>query len=536
MYYVRQLTRCVNHLIPVLSQEANYTRIMKISKYILLLGVAMSLTASAQQINPITQAMLDGYEQLLKENPNDYFTLYERASQYYRLSRYDMALNDIKRSIAATPAKEKDQLAAEYSLCADIYIQLKEYKPALDAVDSALKLTPNSYPLLYMKGNICLYLNDLVQAESMFKAMARVQSRSQEAMFGLAKIAVLQGDFAKAEEYMSQAEKLDPANYLTYCRLGDLHREMKLERQSAADYISAFCLNNSSERPMAAMIDLALVNYPAAAEAIDYALSHTGNTVPLYFLKGNIALTNGHYSDAYEAYRHLTDNKETATVTLAPAMAKICLGLGHLREADDYANQALKASNSEMNNLTKAYIEEAKGNIASAIIYAKNALRANPQSAYAAVEAASLLMADKNYAEALSILNEAILGHPEDVSLMLLRGYLNGNGLSGAAPSTLDYVRAANISVNSDTDLTCRAIAQSLSGKKLDAAATIAPILSKADRDASAAVLAAQYFLNDGDRTSATKYMEIAGQLGFEDAYILQYSVNPIFSLKALNK
>ncbi len=88
---------------------------MKISKYILLLGVAMSLTASAQQINPITQAMLDGYEQLLKENPNDYFTLYERASQYYRLSRYDMALNDIKRSIAATPAKEKDQLAAEYS-------------------------------------------------------------------------------------------------------------------------------------------------------------------------------------------------------------------------------------------------------------------------------------------------------------------------------------------------------------------------------------------------------------------------------------
>ena len=59
-----------------------------------------------------------------------------------------MALNDIKRSIAATPAKEKDQLAAEYSLCADIYIQLKEYKPALDAVDRALKLTPNSYPLL----------------------------------------------------------------------------------------------------------------------------------------------------------------------------------------------------------------------------------------------------------------------------------------------------------------------------------------------------------------------------------------------------
>lgn len=509
---------------------------MKISKYVLLLSAAMALTASAQQINPITQAMLDGYEQLLKENPNDYFTLYERASQYYRMSRYDMALNDIKRSIAVTPAKEKDQLAAEYSLCADIYIQLNEYQQALAAVDSALMLSPNSYPLLYMKGNICLYLNDLTQAESMFRAMTRVQSRSQEAMFGLAKIAVLQGEFSKAEEYMSQAEKLDPANYLTYCRLGDLHREMKLERQSAADYISAFCLNNSSERPMAAMIDLASVNYPAAAEAIDYALSHTGNTVPLYFLRGNIALTNGHYNDAYEAYRHLTDNKETATVALAPAMAKICLGLGRLREADDYANQALKASNNEMNNLTKAYIEEANGNFASAIIYAKNALRANPQSASAAMEAASLLIADKNYSEAFSILNDAILSSPEDVRLMLLRGYLNANGLSGAAPSTLDYVRAANMPVTSDTDITYRAIAQSLAGKKLDAAATFSPILSKADKDASAAVLAVQYFLNDGDRTSATKYLEIARSLGFEDAYMLQYSVNPVFSLRTLTK
>lgn len=507
---------------------------MKISRYILLFGAAVALTASAQQINPLTQAMLDGYEQLLKENPNDYFTLYERASQYYRLSRYDMALNDIKRSIAATPAKEKDQLASEYSLCADIYIQLKEYPQALDAVDNALKLTPGSYPLLYMKGNICLYLNDLTQAESMFKAMTRVQSRSQEAVFGLAKVAVLRGDFTKAEEYLGEAEKLDPANYLTYCRLGDLHREMKLERQSAADYISAFCLNSSSERPMAAMIDLASVNYPAAVEAIDYALTHTSNSVPLYFLRGNIALTNGHYNDAYEAYRHLTDNKETATVTLAPAMSRICLGMGSLREADGYASQALRASNNEANNLTKARIEEANGNFASALIYARNALRINPRSQAAALEAASLLIADKNYTEALTLLNDAILNNPGDAALMLMRGYINGNGLSGAAPSTLDYVRAANLPAETDTDVAYKAIAQSLAGKKLDANATIAPILAKADTDMNAAVLAAQYFLNDGDKAAASKYLEAARRLGFEDAYILSYSVNPLFSLKSL--
>ena len=499
-----------------------------------MLGAALSLAASAQQINPITQAMLDGYDQLLKENPKDYFTYYERASQYYRLSRYDLALNDIKKSIEYTPAKEKSQLASEYSLCADIYTQLKEYDNALTAVDKALQLSPNNYPLLYMKGNICLYLNDLPSAKSAFQAMMRVQSRSQEALIGLAKVAIMEGNNSQATTYIEQAEKLDPANYLTYCRVGDLHRDMKMDKQAAADYISAFCLNTSSERPMSAMLSLSHSNYEAAIEAVDYALSQTSNSIPLNFLRGNIALSNGRYADAYESYRQLTDNKENDTSRLSPTMAQICLGLGNLQEADSYANEALRLADNEQANLLKARIEESVGNYPSALIYADKALRINNQSVPAAIESAILQMASGDYQSAYRQLSDALLVNPSERELLLLRAYLLKNYLDNAAQAASDYSRAATGDATESIEIAYKAAAQNLAGRSLDAQTTISSLIERAQADTESALAAAIYFMNIGDPANAAKYKELAGNLGYEDAYVLSLSINPVSALKAV--
>ena len=81
---------------------------MKILRPFCMLAVGASLFCSAQQINPITRAMLNGYNEILQQNPKDYNTLYERAAQYYRISQYDNALNDLTKAIEYTPAKEKD--------------------------------------------------------------------------------------------------------------------------------------------------------------------------------------------------------------------------------------------------------------------------------------------------------------------------------------------------------------------------------------------------------------------------------------------
>lgn len=126
----------------------------------LLIGsaICVAMAGNAQQINPMTRAVLNGYQEVLDENPKDYQTLYERAGQYYRLDMYNEALVDIIKAIDYTPAKETIMKSNEYSLLADIYIQTKEYEKALSAVQSALDITPGDYALVYKKGNICLYL------------------------------------------------------------------------------------------------------------------------------------------------------------------------------------------------------------------------------------------------------------------------------------------------------------------------------------------------------------------------------------------
>ena len=123
---------------------------MKFKSLLLSVALMAAPAAFAQQISPLTKAVLRGYEEILRENPQDYSTLYQRATQYYNLSMYDNALVDIIKALDYTPAKEKELRLDEYSMLADIYIQTKEYDKAMSAVDNALALAPQDYALLYI--------------------------------------------------------------------------------------------------------------------------------------------------------------------------------------------------------------------------------------------------------------------------------------------------------------------------------------------------------------------------------------------------
>ena len=79
---------------------------MKIRNLFIIGCMAIALSSNAQQISPLTKAVLNGYKALLQENPKDYETLYQRGIEYYKLSLYDQALSDIAKALEYTPAKE----------------------------------------------------------------------------------------------------------------------------------------------------------------------------------------------------------------------------------------------------------------------------------------------------------------------------------------------------------------------------------------------------------------------------------------------
>lgn len=506
---------------------------MKLRNIAICAALSTAACLSAQQIDPITKAVLDGYEVTLKENPGDYETLYQRAAQYYTLSMYDNALADISRAISATPAKESALRVSEFSLLADIQTQLKEYQKALEAIDEALKINPSSYPDLYRKGNILLHLKDGEGAYRTFAAMQRLKSRSQEAFFGMAKACLLQGKQQEASALIEQARAADPSSAITYCRLGDLYAEMGDPQQAAANYLSAFGLDNSSGRPLQSLITLGEKDYTAVADAIDYALSRSDNKIPLYFLKANIARITGNYAPAAEAFGQLLSIPAGQAPSVYASLGETCLALNQLDKAQANIDAACQADPSADNMLLKARIELAAGKPSSALLDARKARQANPADMEAPTVIALSQIALKDYNDAIATLSDAIISDATDALPLLLRGYVQANCKQNPKAAAADWQRASNTPAESFPQLTYQAIAKSLAGKRIDADLIISDAL-KTHQSKDDYFWAAVYYAQTGNLEEARRCRDKAVQLGYANQYRLNADMTPGINLQPI--
>lgn len=507
---------------------------MKIRHILAVAALLSSCICSAQQLNPITKAVLQGYEDILKENPKDFTTLYQRAAQYFNLSMYDNALADISKAIDCTPQKEKSMLASEFSLLADIDIELKEYDKALAAVEKALEINPDSYADLYRKGNIQLHLKDSNGAYRTFQSMQRLKSRSQEAFFGMAKACLLAGKTAEAKELIEQAIAADPTGSITYCRIGDLYNEMGDYGQAAANYLSAFALDSSSDRPLQSLIALGNKDFSAVEQAANYAIERSDNKIPLYFIKANIASLSGNYEPAYDAFTKLLQIPAGQAPSVYASLADVCLALDKLDEARKNIDIALEKQDNADNQILKSQIELASGNAQPALLAAEKALAADPANANAAI-AVALAQIDLNAPDkAMEALNNAILSDASNPLPLMIRAYVNANLAGNAKAAVADYNRVALTASSEFPQAAYKALAKALTGKKMDGDAIIEEAL-KSDSGKDALYMAAVYFAQSGDLQKAAEMRDKAVALGFSNKHKLNSDKTANLNLKPLS-
>lgn len=492
---------------------------MKI-KHLLVASILLCAPAAfAQQIDPLTKAMLNGYEELLRENPKDYQTLYERAAQYYQLSQYDKAFNDIAKALEYTPEKETAMACQELSLLADISIAVKDYQKALTAVDKALQLNPDSYPDIYKRGNILLYLNQPQEAYKTFQSMQRLKSRSQESLFGMAKAAIMMDNAKEAEELMKQGADFDPTSYITYCRLGDLYHDMKQDEKAATNYLMALSLARNPQRPIQSLVDLSRVNYPAFNTAIDYAISKTDNKVPLYFIKSNVAYNSGNYNDAKGALEALLKIKEGREPAVYALMADNELALNNPAEALKNIDLALQSGDNADMLISRSQALRASGNPAQALIETRRAQNLKPSDPSALLLETAKAAIDAGEAQsALDALNELVMSDPENLEPLILRGYVYETMLGNGKQAVNDYQRASNMEADTFPNVAYKALAKAKSGKKIDADEIMDKALQMAvDKDAF--YIAAVYYAQTGNLEKASEWLNKALSAGYQNQY-----------------
>ncbi len=499
---------------------------MKFFKSFFILALGISFLGNAQQINPITRAMLNGYNEILKENPKDYNTLYERAAQYYSISQYDNALNDLTKALEFTPVKDKDLRLRELTLLADAATETSNYELALKAINDALQIQPDNYANLYKKGNILLYLNQPQDAYRVFASMQSLKSRSQEAYFGMAKADIMQNNFQEAEELMKEAEKADPSNYITYCRLGDLYLDMNQPENAAQNYLVGYSLSENSDRALTSLINLAEKNYDAVATALDFAIQKSESKIPMLFLKGNIAERSGNYSQAVVAFEQLLEFPQAQSAGVYLSMAKAQLGLNKLSDAEKYLNQSLSATPSEPAYSLMAEIDLANGKNSEALKAAQSALLIDSQSPDAFLKKAEAQTALKDKDGALTTLNELIMTAPDNMSALLLRAYVNENLANNGKGAISDFNRIVLNNAETPQDKAIKGIAMVKAGKKLDADTFIEKELLNS-QSGDYLYWAAVYNAQTGNLEKAKELLDNAIYAGFQNQYLINSANTP---------
>lgn len=506
-----------------------------VKKTLISLALCASAMCMAQQINPITKAVLDGYSEILKQNPKDYATLYDRASQLYQMSQYDQALDDITKAVEYTPAKEKELKKSELSLMADIALQQKNYRLALKAVTDALELDPKDYALVYKKGNIALHLNEPELAYRTFSSMQSLKSRSQEAYFGMAKACIMQNKYQEAEELLKEAENADPSNYLTYCRVGDLYQDMKMPEKAATNYIVGFSVADGDIRPLLSLATLANTNYNAVSQAMEYAIDKTTKKLPLLYVLGNLSVETGHYSEADAAYSRLLEYPDGQMHTVYGQQAIVKLGLNQLEEAAAFVEKALSDT-----SLTNTYrgiyltllsqINLAAGDAVSALQNANQSLLMDSEVPSAILAKAYALIALDNADGALAVLNHLIMESPDNTEALLARAYVQDNMKHDGKAAIADYNRIILQDTDDFKGIAINAIARAKNGKKLDADAMVEEALITHRTPADFANAAIYYAQTDNLEKSASLIRK-AIEEGYQNKNVILSDRTPLFNL-----
>ena len=507
---------------------------MKFSRYFglaLLLGA--SFPASAQQIDPMSKAMLNAYTELIKENPKDYQTYYERASQYYGLSLYDDALNDLTNALKYTPEKEKDLRMSELSLMADVAVQVGNYELALNAINEALEADPQNYANIYKKGNVLLYLQRPEEAYRIFSSLQSLKSRSQEAYFGMAKALIMQKNFNEAQELMKEAEAADPTGWLTFCRLGDLYVDMEQPENAATNYLVAFNLgSSSSSRPLESLMNLASTNYNAVATALDFAIEKADNKIATLFLKANLALESGNFTQAQDAFSKLLSYPDGRIAGVYAGSAKAKFALGDIASAVADIDNALNMQPSADYYILKSGLDVASGEPAKGVMDAQYALNTNPGSAEALIAKAEAQIALNDNKSALSTLNEAIMTAPDNMKALLLRAYVN-DALGKGKQAVGDFNRINLEEASSFPAIAYKGIAKAKSGKKLDADAIVEKGLETNNKKDDC-YWAAVYYAQTGNLEKAKELADKAVFDGYQNSFNLKSCSTPWLNLSPI--
>ncbi len=405
-----------------------------------LLGASLTLHAQSGIKNPITQAVLQVYEEELQADPKNYGILMSRADEYYRHNEFIRALEDVDKVLEYVPESDSETRLRALTLRAGIYNETHRPSEALTDLKAAALLAPDSYSVIYQLANTEYTLENYSDAKTDFSRLQRLNNRTPEPYIGLARIAVKENNLGTANELLAQAVNIDPNNADIYVRRASVRGLMGDHNGAVDDLILALSSDNKNQRAMQELVEYGNTNYPAAMAGLTNAITQAPQVGMFRYLRAGIAQAHYHYLAAIEDYKTILDQKLYNYHGIYASIAECQFALGQYDEAlsnIDYALGMIRDNASYF--CLRSQILRTVGRNDEAVKAAADALAVDRQSCDALVEMALAYIGIQNYEEASNLLGEAMLTNAEEARYPMLRAWVMEKFLNKASAAQQLY-------------------------------------------------------------------------------------------------
>ncbi len=483
-----------------------------------LLVAAPKVAAQSSINNPMTRAVIEVYDRMLKEDPTDYETWLHRANEYYSHNEYMRALNDVDNALKYVPASDSDTRVQAYMLRANIYQQTGRNEAALQDINSVLAITPDSYVAIYQRANLEYELGQYNEAKADFRRMQRISTRSAEAYIGLARIAVKENNLGMANEYLDQAVQIDPNNSDYYVRRANVRQSMGNDQGAVEDLLVALSTDSKNTRATQALVNYGNTNYGAVMAGLTSAIESAPKVGMYVYLRAVIAQAHYRYTSAIADFQKINDEQLYNYHGIYASLAECQFALGEYQKALDNIEQAITMdSNIASHYALKSKILRAMGRSDAALSAALQSTVVTPGLTDPLIEMANCKIALGKYSEANDLIGEAMLSNSEKPEYIILRAWLLQNHLNQPVAAKQYYTTASELD-NFDLDdiNSLRGFALLFLGERDSAKSWIDNILNTVtDRDGYISYMAACFYSLYGDTDKAMQLVEQSLNLGY---------------------
>lgn len=500
---------------------------MKTLHYIIA-AIALSIlpigaTAQTSQLNPVTQAVMNAYQKLIDENPRDYETYLKRANEYYRYNQYLRALNDVDEALKYAPDSETDTRFQALCLRANIYENTGKHEAALEDLNAALSLYPDNYITLYQRANVKYELGQYSEAKLDYQRLYRLNARSLEGLFGMARCAVKENNLGLANEYADQAVATAPSQSDVYTRRASVRHMMGNNTGAVDDLILALSTDNSNNKALKELVNMSDYDYTAVMTGLSNAIRQAPRVGMFYYIRAVIAMSHHRYIAAIGDFKTIVDENLYDHPGLYRSMAECYYALGNYAQASADIEYAIGSTpDNAVFYVTLAKIRRAQWRAEDALDAAEKALAKTPDYAEALAQKALALVDLKRYQEASDAIGEAILNDAETPYYYMVRAWILNDFMNRQGNAATFYERVIGVAGNGNDQSVKSLLGFALlfTGKQTEAFEWMEKSLAdNTDHDGLTNYYAACLYAQAGETDKALDCMERSLANGYANAH-----------------